>query len=215
MKKFFIFSTLAILLIGCSDSEINNPENIDVVKIETQQASKSVEDNIDALFYNYINSFEYKESNRLLNIFQAKFKVSVSKDDFNTDTEMLQWIGLNLDKTYFSSLEEAQTEWQPISNLLEINYNNNQELFEFVRTSNLNVSIPYFEKWILRTTTEDDECTKQIKQCEMNALVAYVKIVVESGGGTESLDAIRSAHFMYNKSMTVCADNFEACVANL
>ena len=61
----------SILCIGCSDSELNNSENGDQIKIETQSlVSKSVENNIDSLFYNYVNSVEYKESNRLYIIFK-------------------------------------------------------------------------------------------------------------------------------------------------
>ena len=65
----------------------------------------------------------------MLTDFQTKFRVFVSQDDFNSEIEMLQWIGLNLDKTDFTSLSEAQLKWQPISNLLEINYNNNPILW--------------------------------------------------------------------------------------
>lgn len=214
MKKIFIFSTITLLFIGCNESEFINQENVDELKIETRQVSKSTENRIDTLFYNYVNSFEYKESNRLLNIFQAKFKVPVSEDDFSTISEMLHWVGLNLDKTDFNSLEEATTEWQSISNLLAANFYNNQEFFEFVRTTEKSISMPYFEKWFLKNTTEDDECSKQIKTCEMNALVAYVDAIMVYGGSTKSFEATRQAHWLYINHIRICANNFEECVAN-
>jgi len=119
------------------------------------------------------------------------------------------WIKLD-----FTSLSEAQLKWQPISNLLEINYNNNQELFEFIRNSNPEVSIYYFEKYIIKNTTEEDLCTKQLKQCEANALTALINEVAYSAGGPEALIVYRIAHFFFNKSIQTCANNFEACVAN-
>lgn len=215
MKKFFIFSILSILFIGCSDNEINNQENIEEVKIETKQASKSVENNIDSLFYNYVNSFEYRESNRLLSIFHSKFKTAITEEDFNTTNEMLQWIDLNLDKTNFTSLEEAQTEWQPISNLLEINFNNNQELFQLIRVSDIETSIYYFEKWSVKTTTEDDHCTKRLKDCEAKARNEFIFDVVMTMGGNDALGAYADAHYIFNLRIRNCANGFEECVANL
>ncbi|WCM40879.1 hypothetical protein MG290_07795 [Flavobacterium sp. CBA20B-1] len=215
MKKIFIFNILSILLLGCSDTGIGNQEDIHDVKFATQQTYKSMEnDQIDSLFYNYINSFEYKESNRLLSIFQAKFKISVSKDDFNTETEMLQWIGLNLEKTDFNSIEDAEVEWQPISDLLELSFNNHQEVLNFIRGSQPEISIYYFEKWLTKTSTDEDPCTKQLKTCEANALANLIDDVIFTAGGPDALNAYRSAHFFFNKSLTVCADNFELCVAN-
>jgi len=214
MKKFFIFSVISILFIGCSDSEINNHENVDEVKIETLQAARSVENNIDSLFYNYVNSFEYKESNRLLSIFQSKFKTSITEEDFHTTNEMLQWIGLNLNKTDFNTLEEAQIEWQPISNLLEINFNNNQELFQFIRVSDIETSVYYFEKWTAKTTTKEDDCTERLKDCEAKARNEFIFDVVMTMGGNDALGAYADAHYMFNLRISNCANGFERCVAN-
>jgi len=205
-----------ILCIGCSNSELNNSENSDQIKIETQPlVSKSVENNIDSLFYNYVNSVEYKESNRLIHIFLNKIKVPVTADDFNTKTEMFEWIGLNLDKTDFASLEEARTECLPISNLIETTFNNNQELLEFISVSDPETVTFYAEKWMLNTPTGDDPCTVQIKACEANTLVAFLTLVISYRGSSESLDAYDDAQWAFNRSMIVCANNFEACVAGL
>lgn len=214
MKKIFIFSVLSIFFVGCIDSEINNPENVYEVKIEPKQASKSVENNIDSLFYNYVNSFEYRESNRLLSIFHSKFKTAITEEDFNTTNEMLQWIGLNLDETDFTSLDEVQTEWQPISNLLAINFNKNQELFEFIKVSDPEISTYYFEKWIINTTTGDDPCTKRLKACELKAMTELIHDVMSTIGGPNALNGYATAHFWYNYRMVRCADGFEECVAN-
>lgn len=214
MKKIIFLSILSILCIRCSDNELNNLENGNQIKIETQSlVSKSVENNIDSLFYNYVNSVEYKESNRLIHIFLNKIKVPVTADDFNTKAEMFEWIGLNLNKTDFVSLEEAQAECLPISNLIETTFINNQELFEFIGVSDPEIVTFYSEKWMLNTTTEDDHCTKQIKTCEANALAAFLHLVLSYRGSSESAAAYEDAQWAFGRSMTVCANNFEACVA--
>lgn len=186
--------------IECSDSELNNSENSDQIKIETQSlVSKSVENNIDSLFYNYVNSVEYKESNRLIHIFLNKIKVPVTADDFNTKTEMFEWIGLNLDKTDFVSLEleEARAECLPISNLIETTFNNNQELLEFISVSDPETVTFYSEKWLLNTPTGDDHCTEQIKTCEANALASFLALVKFHRGGPDSLNAFDDAQWLF------------------
>lgn len=174
-----------------------------------------MEDNIDSLFYNYVNSVEYKESNRLINIFLNKIKVSVTADDFNTKTKMFEWIGLNLNKTDFVSLEEDRAECLPISNLIETTFNNNQELLEFISVSDPETVTFYSEKWLLNTPTGDDHCTVQIKTCEGNASASFLALVKFHRGGPDSLNAFDDAEWAFESSMKVCADNFEACVAGL
>lgn len=202
-----------MLYIGCNSD--NDPlKNLDEIKTETKQVSKSVENNIDSLFYNYVNSFEYKESKRLLNIFHAKFRVPVSKDDFDTEIEMLQWIELNLHKTDFTSLDQAKAEWQPISNSLENSFNNNQELFQFISTSDHEISMYYFKKWVKQTTSGGDTCSEDLDACELKVLGEFVEQVSRSEGGNVSMKVFKSAFFFYGEGMKRCADNFEECVAN-
>ncbi len=141
MKKILLLCILSLGL-SCSNADSDTQINEKNSSTTNNQAkgAPSIEDDIDQLFYNFVNSYEYLESKKLVLNFNNKFNVSISESDFTNAEEMISWIENNIDKTSFSSLNEAKLEWNSIVSLTEQKIVNHPQLFEFIKITDAKIT---------------------------------------------------------------------------
>jgi len=216
MKKILLLCILSLGL-SCSNADSDTQINEKNSSTTNNQAkgAHSIEDDIDQLFYNFVNSYEYLESKKLVLNFNNKFNVSISESDFTNAEEMISWIENNIDKTSFSSLNEAKLEWNSIVSLTEQKIVNHPQLFEFIKITDAKITKKYFEKWIvISPITFNDDCDRERKDCEGRVLSNYLTDCLQAGFYTGSARAMVMAYadLSFDRGMAACGSSYRSCM---
>ncbi|WCM40989.1 hypothetical protein MG290_08445 [Flavobacterium sp. CBA20B-1] len=221
MKKILMFCSIAFVLSCSNDSDIKN-ESLNVNEssnVQSRPGIPTIDDDIDQLFYNYINSDEFINSNVAHDEFFEKLNYSGDYSDIETKGELILWINQNISLTQFQNSEMALSELNSLLNLKRAKYNEFRELYLYIENAPVLEVTARFDKWFLNenTTNSETDCAKDYKSCKTTAHNSYttaIKTLKLSDASPEEKDAAATvAEDKYKSDMKGCKDTYKLCEA--
>ncbi|WCM40988.1 hypothetical protein MG290_08440 [Flavobacterium sp. CBA20B-1] len=216
MKKLFLLCIASIFVMSCdNDAEsINSDKQTEQVNSTQERTNVQISNEIDQLFYNYVNSAEFTEYQILVNQFVVNLKIDVTEFNFTTEQEFFSWIDSNIEQTEFGSVEVAKAQWNAMKNYTQIRLNNHSELFNFIKIKDSSILLPYFVKWLGNNNiTTSDDCDKQLTDCEDRAFGYYIEdlskaLLMKEGGNVY----VQVADLYYERRISRCAAKYRDCM---
>ncbi|SEI04472.1 hypothetical protein SAMN02927937_02931 [Paenimyroides aquimaris] len=216
MKKLILCFSL-IFAFSCSNSDVQEDVNNNLTETNTLQArtTPAVDDEIDQIFFDFVNSEEYMLSKSLMNDFSTNFLTNVTPSDFNTKEEMLSWIGNNIGQTTFNSVSEAELKWNEIHSWTVVKIANHPEYYDYLKNASLSSKIIYFKKWIVQPiVNNNDDCERELNDCETSAMNYYIQDYMHAAfyDGSTRDSAISYADYWYQNRISACGRNYRSCM---
>ena len=212
MKKIIVLLSF-IGLFSCSDdNEIRN-ENVTENNVENSiRGNNNINDDIDRMFYEYVNSTEYHEFNMALKSFYQKLNVDKSDVEFDIErVEVMEWVELNLDVTEFTNLERANQEWQQVVNLKDVELKKFPQILDFIVKNTEQKVLPYITKWLNpnHNSTNDVDCDEQFDICNITADMRFISNI---RAFSNDPNGIEKADMIYMDNLWFCARQFNSCI---
>lgn len=219
MKKILLLCSVAFIL-SCSSESIEN-DTISSKESQSENSTKSVnsvnsetppiENDIDQMFFNYVNSSIYSETQNAIVDFNTDLNWLAV--EFDSSTEMLSWIGSNIDLTNFGSISNMQSKWSTIVNLKQQERDQFPQIFEFIENTDLNVSSLYLNKWLtsVRGNVKVElliGCDQSYTNCKNSASAERNYGMDVLSGNSEGLAYVQNK---YENKMERCKAIYDNC----
>lgn len=166
---------LSLGLYACSnDNETNTTESSNVENTTTTASRPlpPVEDATDQMFYDYITSDLYILKQEKISAFNIRLG-SGTDLFFPTRESLLSWIGSHIDLTDFQSVEDAETSWIEVEDLVAQERIEYAEVYGFIENSSIESVVHYLGKWIGGNYTTYASCYEQYRNCTNAAGSAF------------------------------------------
>lgn len=203
-----------LFMFSCSNDNNSTANEISIKNFRVL----NIENEIDEMFYEYVNSQEFIDFNNASNDFYYKLNLideQIEEIDFS---DIISWIAINISSTRFVSIEEAENEWENLITLKGVELHKFPQVVDFVVSAdNADVRF-YFDKWIFeptQTTTNNEECEEEFDICNKAADDNYfgqvTQILNESAGKVRN-SLMSQASQAYIRNLVFCANNFNTCL---
>jgi len=218
MKKNVLLLVVAAIMtfVACSDSSISGNQNL--VRKEST--------NLELFYLSMIESESYIISRETLLNFVANLNFEGDVSDINTEAKMFSWISTNLSKTGFSSLSEAQYEWNNVVEAGSNSFQNNISFYEAIngKPQDFRDLVIQYDPILFEPMSGCDQvCKDNFTLCAGNAATGYADSVdatftayenQEISAQTAYLD-IQFAEAVFIIASQLCAGYFvECCQSN-
>lgn len=223
MKKIIILLGIILTLSSCnednnlndfsSDSEQTGNENL-----KTASKVNSIDNEIDVMFYEYINSREYINYENAVVTFYKKLNINYLNDDNFSNTEIIAWIGQNISTTSFTNLNSAKLEFDNLVNLKNIELSKFKNVENFFKHSDYHALKFYYDKWLRfgNTTSNDNPCLTDFEDCNDRADLRYFQDSADgfrSGANTSTQNTtLAQARLRYRYNLGYCQSVFDDCI---
>lgn len=179
MKKIVLFLS-AILVVSCSNQDENEVLNSSNMNAAAREQKIVITNEIDQMFFDYVNSESYMKMTQLSNSYLNKLKVNPSGLNFESETQMFSWLETNIHLTSFENLTEAKVKWQEFKHVVEIDVVSNKRVRDYIKSAPLNDVVFYIGKWQFSIVSSENECDKTFSQCVATATANYIAANVTS-----------------------------------
>lgn len=218
MKKIlFIFGV--IFFLSCSGNEENSIENIEP-KNSYGQASKpspQVENAVDAMFYEYVNSDIYIEIDGLISSFNKDLNKDGNKRTFETEEALFSWIKSNIHLTSFKSVQEANQRWTRIKERKGMELRKFNPIYQYIVSAPQKEVVQVLNKWLVPqfNTSIAGDCETSLLSCTLSANHSYMIAINFAmkleGGNSIKQSAIAIADKTFRVQIEACGHYYNNC----
>ncbi|SEH99211.1 hypothetical protein SAMN02927937_02589 [Paenimyroides aquimaris] len=226
MKKNLMLCSIAFLA-ACTNEPsegvgvFNNSNEVSTNQLKSVNSDyqPTIDDSIDQLFYDYVNSNLFINTTIAQNELNAKLRFNGDYDDIDTYYKLTTWVASNLDSTEFSDYDEAILEINTVLNLVGQKYEEFPEVFSYIEDAPISQVKVRVEKWLFpeNTTTTTGPCEYTFGTCKDGVSDKYVttlKELKDSEDGIEKYNGANNAENEYNKGMNKCKDDYKKSLLN-
>ena len=221
MKNFFVILASVVLIASCS-SDAEQATTLNEISAVRVKQEKSLHD-IETLYADMIASRSYNDYQDALNIFTNKMNFDGDPRNLNTDSNIKEWIRLNISKTNFTDYTSAANEYEALEAIRLIMHSNNVLFFETLQregTENLLELITYPDPV---SNSCPDVCKMSYRSC-LDWVKAWYEAEVQVTTSTWVSPDIQSTN-QYNNAMLAndigqfmqvesCDNEFAECCAS-
>src|SRR5690606_11956759 len=198
--------TIAFVIACSSDSSESVNEHTQANEITTNQVMSvtsedqpTINDEIDQMFFDYVNSQEFFNAENAHNTFFSKLNYSGDYEEVRKPGKLLLWLENNITITNFANISDAKAELNDLVILEKIKENKFNVLFNFIKTAPIDQVVSRFNKWIyindLPTTLDTKDCHKDLKKCQDTVSAQYQLEIRENYASTNcSEDEIKASN---------------------
>ncbi|WCM40878.1 hypothetical protein MG290_07790 [Flavobacterium sp. CBA20B-1] len=227
MKKILMLCTIAFTVACSSDSAESVNELTQTNEVTTNQTMSvtsedepTIDDDIDQMFYDYVNSQEFFNAENAHISFFSKLNYTGNYNNIKKVSTLILWVENNLATTNFVTVSEAEAELTSLISLEKIKEDKFSALFNFIKTAPLKDVIFRFNKWIYPNnlvTTNNQKCHDILKNCMDSVSAQYQLEIRENYSATDcSEDEIKvsnlAAKQAYQDGMNRCQDDWAVCM---
>jgi len=227
MKKILMLCTIAFVVACSSDlsesvneSTQTNEASTNQVMSVTSEDQPTIDDNIDQLFYDYVNSQEFFNAENAHNAFFSKLNYSGDYEEIRKPGKLLLWLENNITITDFANISEATGELNNLINLETIKEDTFSTLFTFIKTAPIDQVVSRFSKWIYNNnlvTTNNKKCNDTFKNCMDGVSTQYQLEIRENYASTNCSEDEKkvsnlAAKQAYQNGMNRCQDDWAVCI---
>lgn len=227
MKKILMLCIIAFVVACSSDSADPLNETTQTNEVSTKQVMSvtsenepTIDDEIDQMFFDYVNSQEFFNAENAHNTFFSKLNYTGDYEEIRKPGKLLLWLENNITITNFANISEATGELNNLIHLETIKEDTFNTLFTFIKTAPIEQVVSRFNKWIyinnLETTFDTKDCNKDFKNCQDGVSTQYQLEIRENYASTNcSEDEIKASNLAakqaYQDGMNRCKDSWNAC----
>lgn len=217
MKNLFL-SLSVLLIFACNnESDLNTPLNQTENNKDLKSRSYPIENEIDQMFYDYVNSSQFINYDLASKAFFNKLNINNSnRASFISSENIIDWISLNLSSTNFSSISSAQSEWDNIVNLKFEELQQFINITEFVISSPNSLSLTYYKKWVFGPyNTTNSPCQEEYNQCNNDADMHHmmnISYYMNSTTGKDTAEILTAVNKRYMADLHYCNHRLDQCL---
>lgn len=211
MKKIIVLLSFVGLFSCSSDNEIRNEDNTETNITNSIKSNGNINDDIDRMFYEYVNSIEYREFNIALSSFYDKLNIDNREIDFEIkENSIMDWVELNLHSTDFVSLDSASTEWRQVVDLKDAEFKKFPQVTDFIVKNSEQKVLPYITKWLnpYQSSTNNVDCGEQFDDCNLNADIRFIQNAYHANSPTLATQV----NLTYLANLEYCMFQFNKCI---
>ncbi|WLD23155.1 membrane lipoprotein lipid attachment site-containing protein [Flavobacterium dauae] len=223
MKKIIITLGLILTLSSCNqDNNLNevygDSQQIENENLKTVSKVNSIDNEIDQMFYEYINSREYINYENAIVTFYKKLNINYLNDSNFSNTEIITWISQNISTTSFTNLNSAKLEFNNLVNLKNIELSKFENVEKFFKYSDYQTVKFYYDKWLHfeNTTSNDNPCVTDFEDCNDRADSRYLQDSFDAfraGADTSTKNTtLAQARLQYRYNLGYCQSVFDDCI---
>jgi len=221
MKKILMLCSIAFILSCSNDSDVKNEylntnESLNVQsKSGSSVETPKVEDDIDQLFYDYINSEDVINTNTIQNEFNEKLNFKGDYNQINTHEKLTNWVRSNIHLTEFSDVESAITEINYVTNLVKTEYTKFSGFYHYIENAPISDIVRRIDKWFPLDVVigTNSNCDATLKSCTDGVSDTYAKTLkmLKDDDSSNKHVAANNAEAAYNSGMKKCKDDHKTC----
>ncbi|WP_277632444.1 hypothetical protein [Avrilella dinanensis] len=226
IKKFglgiFLVSALSFTLWSCSsDENIKASENTEetnqnIMSVTSNSNNPSIENEIDQMFYEYVNSDIYIEVRGLLYDFNDDLNYDGNIEDINTESKLFDWIENNIRTTKFESVSDAQNKWEHLGQKLKVEISTFNLIYQYIVSTPISEVEVVIHKWLIPNSTFSDRdiCRERFKACNMEAAGKFAIASLNALNLTTGLADYKKQQAALNtfiNNTQTCASNYKKC----
>jgi len=214
MKKIIVLLSFIGLFSCSNDNEIRNEDTTETNITNSVKSNSNINDDIDRMFYEYVNSTEYREFNFALSSFYDKLNIDNREIDFEIkENSIMDWVELNLHSTDFVSLDSASTEWQQVVNLKDVELKKFPQVTDFIVKNSEQKVLPYIAKWLnpYQSSTNNVDCEEQFDDCNTWADQQFFNNIFKNSHQL-SPTMVSTINLEYTFHLEICMYKFNECL---
>ncbi len=218
MKKIVLLCSVVFAFACSNENEtLRNGNSVIENSTFTERPLPPIENEIDEMFYQYVTSDIFLEVQELMTAFNNDLNFEGSTDQIDTSAKLFLWITNNLERTNFSSIEDAENRWDHLAVRRGIEMELFPEVYQFFIDSSTEEFTEVISKWLPNQTIPTGSgCEDNFKSCNDKASADY-KANMEwalTNEGSEKQKEINCADDKHTEDTKACKRAFDACNGN-